>query len=173
MPMEFVSVDQLRSKACHALWDWYQARRGDDEHWPPRDSFRPEDMPAKVLPHLGVVDVERQPFRVCYRLIGSAIAESLGRSSIKGYLDTLGLPQEEELESLYREAISADHPLFLAGEQEIDGEAFIYEGGALPLGDRDDSVRRFIIFEDFLRTDAWRSALRRRHYRPNAGSEKD
>jgi hypothetical protein len=157
----------MRSGVCHALWRWYVNEGGSDEVWPPRRAFRPEDLPARVLPHLGVVDVEREPLRVYYRLIGSAIAESLGRSHLQGYLDEMALPQEAELLELYRYTLQVDRPLFLTGEQTIDGQEFTYEGGALPLGAADDEVRRFIIFEDYLKTEAWRSALQRRHYRPD------
>jgi hypothetical protein len=114
-----------------------------------------------------VVDVERDPFRVYYRLAGSAIASSLGRRDIQGYLDELGLPQEAELTELYRRTVEADGPAFLSGVQRLDGEEFTYEGGALPLGAPDDPVRRFIIFEDYMQTETWRGAVRGRHYRPD------
>lgn len=167
--MRFVSVEEMRSEVCRALWRWYTSESGDwqaGQGWPPRDSFRPEDLPGRVLPHLGVVDVERDPFRVYYRLVGSAIASSLGRRDIQGYLDELGLPQEAELAELYRRTVEANGPLFLSGVQRLDGEEFTYEGGALPLGAPDDPVRRFIIFEDYMQTETWRGAVRGRHYRP-------
>lgn len=164
--MKFVSVEQLRSAVGHALWQWYAAhKRG--AAWPPKEAFLPEYLPARALPHVGLVDVERAPFRVYYRLVGTAIAESFGRSSMQGYLDTLNLPQAEELDTLYRHFLSANRPLFLAGVQRIDGQAFAYEGGALPLGDPQDPVRRFLIFEDYLNSEAWRAALRGRRYRPD------
>jgi len=87
------------------------------------------------------------------------------------YLDTLGLPQEEELDTLYRHTLSANRPLFLSGVQRIDSQEFSYEGGALPLGDPEDAVRRLLIFEDYLNSEAWRSALQHRRYRPNADPE--
>ena len=114
--MRFVSADSMRSTACHALWRWYLGEGGSDAAWPPRLAFRPEDMPARVLPHLGVVDVEREPVRVYYRLIGSVIAESLGRTHIQGYLDELNLPQEADVLELYRYALRVNRPLFLTGE---------------------------------------------------------
>ena len=168
--MKFVSVEQLRSPVGRALWQWYAAHKRDGA-WPPKEAFRPEHLPARALPHVGLVDVEREPFRVFYRLVGTAIAESLGRTRLQGYLDTLGLPQEEELDTLYRHTLSANRPLFLSGVQKIDGQEFSYEGGALPLGDPDDAVRRFLIFEDYLNSEAWRSALQRRRYRPDADPE--
>lgn len=168
--MKFVPVEEMRSPVCQALWRWYTAQEVESG-WPPKDAFRPEDLPARALPHIGVVDVEREPFRVFYRLVGSAIAESLGRQNIQGYLDTLGVPQEAELTELYRHTVTVNRPVFLAGMQQIDGETFHYEGGAVPLGAPDDAVRRFIIFEDYLNTDTWRGALRRRSYKrdPDAG----
>lgn len=168
--MKFVSVEQLRSPAGRALWQWYAAHKRDGA-WPPKEAFRPEHLPARALPHVGLVDVEREPFRVFYRLAGTAIAESFGRTRLQGYLDTLGLPQEVELDTLYRHTLSANCPLFLSGIQKIDGQEFSYEGGALPLGDPDDAVRRFLIFEDYLNSEAWRSALQRRRYRPDADPE--
>jgi hypothetical protein len=165
--MRFVPVEAMRSRVCDALWRWYENAGGSHDSWPPRSAFRPEDLPGRVLPHLGVVDVERDPFRVYYRLLGSAIADSLGRTNLRGYLDEMGLPQEAEVAELYRYALQANRPLFLAGDQVIDGQAFTYEGGALPLGAPDDPRRRFIIFEDYLNSEAWRSALRRRRYRPD------
>lgn len=173
--MKFVPVQALRSEIGRGLWRWYVAQVPEAEIqasvWPARDSFRPEDLPARILPHLGVVDVERDPFRVYYRLIGSSIAASLGRSHIQGYLDEMDLPQGDDLMALYRHTLEVNRPVFLSGAQQIDGQEFTYEGGALPLGAPADPVRRYIIFEDYLQTDAWRSALRQRRYRPETDKE--
>lgn len=98
------------------------------------------------------------------------IADSLGRSHIQGYLDEIDLPQVDDLMALYRHTMKANRPVFLSGAQTIDGQEFTSEGGALPLGTPEDPVRRFIIFDDYLQTDAWRSALRRRSYRPDPDS---
>lgn len=173
--MKFVSVHALRSEICRSLWRWYVAQAPEAASepgvWPARDSFRPEDLPAQILPHLGVVDVEREPLRIYYRLVGSSIAASLGRSHIQGYLDELDLPQADDVMALYRHALEANRPVFLAGVQMIDNQEFTYEGGALPLGEAEDAVRRFIIFEDYLQTEAWRTALRRRSYRSEPDKE--
>lgn len=168
--MKFVPVEAMRSVVGHALWQWYGAQAGEDG-WPPKQRFRPEELPARILPSLGLVDVEREPFRIYYRLVGSDIAASFGRRHIQGYLDTLGLEQEADLVALYRHTLAANRPLFLAGVQRLDGQEFSYEGGALPLGAPDDLVRRFIIFENYLNTEAWRAAVRQRHYRPETDAD--
>src|SRR3546814_139938 len=93
--MKFVPVEAMRSEVGRALWQWYGAQ-GDDGAWPPKQSFRPEELPARILPSLGLVDVEREPFRIYYRLVGSDIASSFGRRPIQGYLDHLGLAQDRK-----------------------------------------------------------------------------
>lgn len=53
--MKFVPIDAMRSEVCAALWQWF-VQQGGETDWPPKDAFRPENLPARVLPHLGVVD---------------------------------------------------------------------------------------------------------------------
>src|SRR3546814_17287670 len=144
--MKFVPVEAMRSEVGRALWQWYGAQ-GDDGAWPPKQSFRPEELPARILPSLGLVDVEREPFRIYYRLVGSDIAASFGRRHIQGYLDTLGLGQEADLVALYRHTFSVNRPLFLSGVQRFDGQELRYEGGALLLGAHADLGRGYLLLD--------------------------
>lgn len=166
--MNLVAAQSLRSEVGLALWQWYVGHSSDGG-WPSRQAFRPEDLPARFLPRLGVVDVEVEPSRVYFRIIGSAIAESVGRRHLQGYLDTLGLAQEEELAGLYRRAVAAEGPIFVAAVQPVGDEEVVFEGGALPFGAPDDPVRRFVIFEDYFGSAAWEPALRYRRYRSDEG----
>src|SRR3546814_17853128 len=131
--MKFVPVEAMRSEVGRALWQWYGAQ-GDDGAWPPKQSFRPEELPARILPSLGLVDVEREPFRIYYRLVGSDIAASFGRRHIQGYLDTLGLGEEEDPVDPDRNTLAATRPLFLAGVTPLHGQALTSDRGVLPPG---------------------------------------
>lgn len=161
--MRLATAQDMTSDGIVAVAAWHDAASGAG--WPARDAFRPEDLPAGVLPRLGLVDVETAPLRVFYRVLGEDICASIGRSIRMAYLDELGLPQEPELLALYGRALSAPGPLFVKGMQELEGHALNYEGACFPLGAPTDPVRRFVIVEDFLDTQTWREALRRRHYR--------
>lgn len=161
--MRFASPEEMTSAAVLAVDAWHRPRSAGG--WPARDAFRPEDLPAAVLGNLALVDVETRPFRVLYRVVGAALCQSIGRQVRMDYLDTLGLPQEAELAALYRRALQAPTPLFLKGQQSIDGHSLRYEGACFPLGGADDPIRRFVIVEDFLDIQSWREVLRRRHYR--------
>lgn len=165
--MRFGPAEHMTSTAVLAVNAWYGACEGGG--WPARDAFRPESLPAAVLGNLGLVDVETQPFRVLYRVVGELLCESVGRQVRMTYLDALGLPQEAELAALYRRALAAPGPLFLRGDQHIDGHPLRYEGACFPLGRPDDEIRRFVLVEDFLDTESWRAILRRRRYHMEDG----
>ena len=161
--MEIVDRASFRSTRLIALIDWYAARSTADA-WPPRSAFRPETMQPGVLPHVARVDVELAPFRVFYRAVGSVINESIGFELSGKYLDTLDIPQAADLAYWYRFALDSPGPVLVRGEQTVDGEAFIYEGCCLPFGTATDDPRAFVVGEDFLNTQTWRTAVRRRRY---------
>ncbi|MEQ8395988.1 PAS domain-containing protein [Thalassobaculum sp.] len=53
---------------------------------PGRQDFDPLDIP-KVLKHLVLVDVERDPFRFRIRLMGTAVVDAFGNDFTDSYLD--------------------------------------------------------------------------------------
>lgn len=151
--MEIATREELTSPILTALLDWYEARR-EGAAWVPLSAFRPETMPAFVLPSLGRVDVYHDPFRVYYRAMGSTFRESIGLELTGRYLDECALPEEAHIADWYRRSLDAPGPLFAVGIQEIDGVRFRYEGGTLPLGTPDDTPRAFIVVEAFPDTEA-------------------
>lgn len=163
--MESVSPDRLESPHLRVLASWYQSARSGDA-WPPRDAFRPELLAPATLPHLGLVEVEPQPFRVLYRLLGSVLTASMGGASVRQrYLDELDWPQRDELQALWRHAYDLAEPRYLRGSQVICGTTLAFESCALPLGSPGDATRRYLVGEDYLDTEAWRRAVAQRGYR--------
>ncbi len=163
--MEFVTPESLESPHLRALSRWYaKARQG--EAWPPRDAFRPELLPPATLTHIGLVEVEPEPFRVLYRVLGETLTEGFGETSVRmRYLDETDWPQRADLEALWRRAYAEARPTWLRGSQTIGGVAVVYEGCALPVGEPAQPTRRYVIGEDYLNTEAWRQAVARRGYR--------
>lgn len=163
--MQIVSPDSLESPHVLAIARWYRgARQGTD--WPPRAAFRPEALPPATLPHIGLVDVEPEPFRVFYRVLGESITVGLGGSSVRmRYLDELDWPQRDDLIALWRQTYEEAGPHFLRGTQTIGSHSFVFESCALPLGESSDAVRRYLVCEDYLDTEAWRQAVAQRRYR--------
>jgi len=163
--MKIVKPDDIESSPLQLVIRWYSDQSPGDE-WPPTEVFMPDRIPVSALPHIGRVDVELDPFRVFYRALGRVMCESIGQQVSRRYLDELDLPQKDDIAGWYRTAVSANRPLFVRGEQQIDNVSFIYEGICLPLGNATDDPRAFLIGEDYLQTEEWRKALRHRRYDP-------
>lgn len=77
-----LQLQHPRLKALLAYWE--SKRRGRDM------PGRPDIVPAEIVPHLpGLVlcDLEPEPLRLRFRLIGTAVTAVLGRDSTGRYLD--------------------------------------------------------------------------------------
>ena len=80
--------DIVASAQDHALCElvryWIKIHPG--KHLPGRQDFDPLDIP-KVLRHLVLTDVERDPFRFKIHLMGTAMVEAFGNDFTGSYLD--------------------------------------------------------------------------------------
>jgi hypothetical protein len=161
--MRFVERTDPESPVLRALIDWYLALPADGG-WPARSAFRAETLPPRVLPYIGRVDVEPEPFRIFYRAAGGRLCDSVGVELTGRYLDEVDVPHAEGVTEWYRLAVAAPGPLYVRGEQTVDRHTFTYEGCCLPLGSAGETPRAFVIGEDILDADAWSEAIRRRRY---------
>lgn len=162
-------ADLSRSKSARVqrLDAWWQSRAGDGI--PDRSDFDPGAF-TQLLPFLLLSEVE-QPFRLRYRLIGTAVSEAAGGSFAGRYLDDM-LPEGEEEEPWqdhYRRAFDTRRPLY--GSCRIrtsTGGRMEYEFGIWPLTCKDSvhkgavqggepAVRQFIGIEDY---GTWRGRVR-------------
>jgi len=67
-----------------ALWQDKSANRA----FPARADFSIEDL-FPFMGHIALIDVERDPWRYRFRLVGTEIAQILGRDSTGSYLDDI------------------------------------------------------------------------------------
>jgi len=58
---------------------------------PGRQHFDPCDLPGSLWPHLWLLDVQRNPVRFRYRLVGGASAEAGGQGQVGRYVDEIEL----------------------------------------------------------------------------------
>ncbi|MBK8157713.1 MAG: PAS domain-containing protein [Rhodospirillaceae bacterium] len=77
---------------------------------PDRGTIRPEDL-RPWLGHLAIVDIERNPFRLRYRLVGTRLTELLGHELTGRYVDELYSRRvRREATEAYRSVIEARRP---------------------------------------------------------------
>ena len=82
----FASHSEISSRKVQTLLQWWLVQRGDSI--PDRSQLDPFDMKS-LLPNLFLLDVEHDPFRVRYRLVGTRVREATGFDITGRYLDEL------------------------------------------------------------------------------------
>jgi hypothetical protein len=143
------NVERCRSPLVHRLHDWWMAGR-QASGVPDRLSLDPADF-APLLPNLLIAEVERDPFRIRYRLVGTRVAEFTGFDFTGRYLDELiALGSTNQWLDIYALACSGRHPVYGSiTEPTTAGGTFTFEFALFPLSLGGDSVEQFVAVEDY------------------------
>ena len=90
------------------------------EGLPGRQHFDPVDVP-ELLPGIWLLDVQRKPFRLRYRLVGTAIVEAVGREVTGQWLDKAHphLGGMAGFFERYRRAVEQKQPEWRRGKPRI------------------------------------------------------
>lgn len=136
----------------------YWLEKCDGRPFPDRADLDPAEI-KDVLPHLSIVEVtgsDEQP-RFRYRLIGTAVAQAVGRDRTGRFADeALDRRQAEFLCGLWRDICASGCPVYAASayENESDDpgaadERLSRERLLLPFSVQGDSVRQIITAQTF------------------------
>jgi hypothetical protein len=131
-----------------SLHRWWLSKRAGDI--PDRADLDPADL-KRLLPNLFIVDVEHDPFRIRYRLVGTRATEVTGFDITGHYLDEL-LPADvgEPWMAHYHAAYRTRAPVLGAIEAPTRGGGrFTYEFGLFPLRNGGTRVDQFVSIEDY------------------------
>lgn len=125
---------------------WLSRRLG--RVMPRRADIDPADI-TPLLPHVALVDIEREPFRVRYRVVGTKLVEYVGHDFTGLYLDELRFSKPDELLALYRRATVERAPTFRSTTwRGPDGLTWMMENAILPLSEDDLRVTQCLAIED-------------------------
>ena len=150
-----------------ALNRWWDSARGAKDI-PDRAQLDPADI-KPLLPFILIAEVEADPFRVRYRLVGTRAVNHVGHDYTGGYLDSLWPAADvAPWVSAYRAAFETRTPqLGTATDRLVVGGTFTYEFGLFPLSRGGQAVAQFVAIEDYfgseLQSAEWlrnRGALR-------------
>jgi hypothetical protein len=147
---EFRSAAQARSpkiRALHAYWQRLH-RNGVPGS---RTSFDPTEVP-RLLSSLLLGDIEAEPFRVFFRLVGTRVAD-FSRLDFSGYyLDALDYKDRDSIEWLdcYRRIHATRTGVIGFNRVTWEDEATMeYEFAVLPLERDGDPAGSFVALEDY------------------------
>jgi hypothetical protein len=133
------------------LYRYWNQRRGD-RRMPDRRDIDPLDLGAKLLPHIGLMDIVDGGARVRYRLLGTAIVERWGSDATGKFMDevTSGT-YSAYIHSLYRTLAHARAPVFSESLFRWDIEGYLRTRRLyLPLTHGGSEVKIALIGQVFL-----------------------
>ena len=142
-------IAQSASPKVKALHTWWMAHRGDAD-MPDRSALWPGDILA-LLPSIFIAELERDPFRIRYRLVGTRAVALTGFDFTGRYLDEMQRADAEvPWADYYRKVVEARQPLMGAVIVSAkSGGTFKYEFGIFPLTLGGTEIRQFIAIEDY------------------------
>jgi hypothetical protein len=152
---DFMHAEQARGKKIRQLFEYWRRlmRNGKPGQ---RTSFDPVEVPS-LLSSLLLGDIESEPFRVYFRLVGTAVAD-FSRLDYSGYyLDTLdyeGRDSVEWIECYRRVHASGVGVVGLNSVVWPDDTAKEYEFAILPLSRDGHEAGSFVALEDYGEMDA-------------------
>lgn len=152
MPKPAVSLDlsELTSPRIHRLHGYWQHQRDKRGGQPPRRGDIAPDQIRDLLPNIMIVDVEHDPMRFRYRLVGTRVVEYNGVEFTGRYLGEIGWPEEQDLIDSYAFVASSRQPFFgLLAWKLVTGAVGRCEFARLPLSEDGEQVSQILAMEDY------------------------
>lgn len=155
MPAEFQTFDpdrppSFRSRRCAALLRYWNGVRGA-RPFPARADIDPAAL-KEILPHVMMLSAEYDPFRVCYRLVGTEIVRFAKFDFTGRYADALIFQEDDSADwtTYYRACVEAHQPGLGLTYWTVDGDFRRWiEFVICPLSNAGTAVDRFISLEDY------------------------
>jgi hypothetical protein len=142
--------ERTKSKLVRRLYEWWSGSRGP-AGIPDRSTFDLIEH-RLLMPNVMIADVETEPFRIRYRLVGTKVVANLGLDFTGRYLDELVAPSYSvPWMEYYRTAYAERRPrMGSVTEPTASGGTFVYEFGLFPISKGGgDAIRQFIAIEDY------------------------
>lgn len=144
------TLPAFRSVRTEALYRYWRSRRADG--LPRRSDIDPSEIKS-LLPYVLIVDIYRDPFRIFYRLVGTAVAHFSGLDFTGFFLDELSFDicTNEDLIKAYTAVCEKKQPgVGLAFTQLSHHSALDVEYIICPLVDAAGQVSQCLVLEDYV-----------------------
>jgi len=148
-PTVSLDITEIRSPRIHRLFAYWQHQRDRRGHLPQRSDIVPDQI-RDLLPNIMIVDVERDPMRFRYRLVGTRVVEYNGLEFTGRYLGEIGWPEEQDLIEGYTAVVEGGEPVFGALAWDLTtGRMGRCEFARLPLSEDGEAVSQILAMEDY------------------------
>ncbi|MEO3428802.1 PAS domain-containing protein [Pelagibius sp. CAU 1746] len=145
--------DEIESADIRALFRYWRSKCPEGGI-PRRADIDPVDIP-RLMPKLLIADIERNPFRVRYRLVGTRIVEMTGFEFTGRYLDEIALEDYEgPFQECYQTACETKSPIITRISWSLTpGLTAEYDVCFLPLSDDGETANMALSLECYQKVE--------------------
>jgi hypothetical protein len=149
-PTAVLDIAEVKSPRIHRLFTYWQHQCDSRGGRLPRRADIAPDQVKDLLPNIIIVDVERDPMRFRYRLVGTRVVEYNGLEFTGRYLGEIGWAEEQDLVDSYATVVNGRRPVFGALAWGLTtGRAGRCEYARLPLSEDGEVVSQILAMEDY------------------------
>lgn len=144
-----MELPQMQSQRLHRLHEYWRSKMGAQGEVPRRRDIDPSEV-RELLPNLMMVDVERDPLRFRYRLVGTRVVDFSYRDFTGTYLDEAGWAETKGFIRAYTDAVTERRPTggFYIWELR-SGAPGTCEFALFPLSDEQGEISHVLAIEDY------------------------
>jgi hypothetical protein len=144
--LSFTALDDVQSPRVRGLHDYWKAKC-NDVTLPPRSAIEPAEI-RPLLPYLILVELGAAPFRITYRLVGTAVVRAHHDDFTGREHGAVASLAESGIDESYRRVLESKAPVFgrtalYAGDQSWIG----FEYAIFPLSDNGKTVNKCLAIE--------------------------
>jgi hypothetical protein len=140
------ALDDVKSPRSRVLHDYWKAKCNDVVP-PPRSAIEPAEIRA-LLPYLLLTELSTDPFRIAYRLVGTAVVRWHGEDFTGRDHGAVASLAESGIEAAYRQAVATKAPVFGRTALYAGDQSWIaFEYAVLPLSDNGKTVNKCLAIE--------------------------
>lgn len=144
-----LELSQMRSQRVRRLHEYWRAKAETRGSVPQRRDIDPIELPD-LLPNLLLLDVEADPLRFRYRLVGTRIVDFSYHDFTGTYLDEAGWAEQEGFTRAFTDVVNERRPTAGFYTWELrSGATGTCEFALFPLSDEQGAITRVLAIEDY------------------------
>jgi hypothetical protein len=140
------ALDDIQSPRIRALHDYWKSKCSDVAP-PPRSAIEPAEI-RPLLPYLILAEINPAPFRITYRLVGTAVVRAHDDDFTGREYGTVASLADSGLEESYRRACATKAPVFGRTALDAGDQSWIgFEYAIFPLSDDGVTVNKCLAIQ--------------------------
>jgi hypothetical protein len=139
--LSFAALDDVKSPRIRQLHDYWKSKCNDVVP-PPRSAIEPAEIRA-LLPYLLLAELSADPFRIFYRLVGTAVVRWHGQDFTGREHGLVTSLAESGIEAAYHRVVKSAAPVFGRTALDAGDDSWIgFDYALFPLSDNGKTVNK-------------------------------